>query len=61
MSTAHDQKARFVTSSDVTSQKRNLRIQMDKSFNFMCTVFLQSITVSGYIPTKKKPLGVLIF
>lgn len=27
----------------------------------MCTVFLQSITVSGYIPLKEKLLGVLIF
>jgi len=27
----------------------------------MFTVFLQSITVSGYIPLKEKPLGVLIF
>ena len=34
MSTAHDQKARFVTSSDVTSQKRNLRIQIGQVLQF---------------------------
>ena len=56
MSTAHDQKARW------WRHKNEIwEFKSDKSFNFMCTVFLQSITVSGYIPTKKKPLGVLIF
>ena len=34
MSTAHDQKARFVTSSDVTSQKWNLRIQIGQVLQF---------------------------
>ena len=48
MSTAHDQKARFVT-----SEKNEIwEFKSDKSFNFMSNVFLQSITVSGYIPTK---------
>ena len=38
-----------------------LHFQEFKSFNFMCTKFLQSITVSSYILTKEKLKGVLIF
>ena len=33
----------------------------DKFFNFMCTIFLQSITLSGLIFLVEKSLGVLIF
>ena len=33
----------------------------DKFFNFMCTIFLQSITLSGFILLEEKSLGVLIF
>ena len=33
----------------------------DKFFNFMCTIFLQSITLSGLILLEEKSLGVLIF
>ena len=40
----------------MTSQKT----KSDKFFNFICTVFLQSITVSGYILFKEKLLGVSI-
>ena len=32
-----------------------------KFFNFMCTIFLQSITLSGLILLEEKSLGVLIF
>ena len=33
----------------------------DKFFTFMCTIFLQSITLSGLILLEEKSLGVLIF
>ena len=33
----------------------------DKFFNFMCVIFLQSITLSGLILLEEKSLGVLIF
>ena len=33
----------------------------DKFFNFMSTIFLQSITLSGLILLEEKSLGVLIF
>ena len=33
----------------------------DKFFNFMCTIFLQSITLSGLILLEEKSLRVLIF
>ena len=33
----------------------------DKFFNFMGTIFLQSITLSGLILLEEKSLGVLIF
>ena len=58
VSTAHDQKAHFVTSSIVTSI---WDFKLDKFFNFMCTIFLQSITLSGLILLEEKSLGVLIF
>ena len=45
-----------MTSSVMTSQKP----KSDKFFNFIYTVFLLSITVSGYILLKEKLLGVSI-
>ena len=33
----------------------------DKLFNFMCTILLQSITLSGLILLEEKSLRVLIF
>ena len=50
VSTAHDQKAHFLTSSVVTRHKNEIwDFKLDKFFNFMCTIFLQSITLSGLI------------
>ena len=61
VSTAHDQKAHFVTSSIMTSQKWIWDFKSDKFFNFMCVIFLQSITLSGLILLEEKSLEVLIF
>ena len=43
ISTAHEQKAHFVTSSIVTSQKRNLKIQMGQVVQF-CIHSISQIT-----------------
>ena len=62
VSTAHDQKAHFVTSLVVTSQKNEIwDFKSDKFFNLMCTLFLQSVTLSGLILLEEKSLGVLTF
>ena len=54
VSTAHDQKAHF-------RHKNEIWDFTDKFFNFMCTIFLQSITLSGLILLEEKSLRVLIF
>ena len=62
VSTAHNQKAHFVTSSVVTSQKNEIwDFKSDKFFNLICTLFLLSITLSGLILLEEKSLGVSFF
>ena len=55
VSTAHDQKAHFRHKNEIWD------FNSDKFFNFMGTIFLQSITLSGLILLEEKSLGVLIF
>ena len=61
ISNGHEQKAHFVMSSIVTSQKRNLKFKSDKLFNFVCIVFLLTITFSNYILLMENFVGVSNF
>ena len=61
VSTGYDQKAHFWRHQLWRHKNEIWDFKSDKFFNFMCTIFLQSITLSGLILLEEKSLGVLIF
>ena len=61
VSTAHDKKP-ILWRHHLWRHKNEIwDFKSDKFFNFMGTIFLQSITLSGLILLEEKSLGVLIF